>query len=824
MSDISARSGACRNCSQQLEPGDAYCCQCGQPTGAIVWSFSTREAPGRGSIAIRPGDTFYLVAQNTGTASVRVEVDSRSASGILQQPPTPMRVEPGQSHAFALRHSPEETPGGLLRACSEDGRRRDWWERRSRRELELPVARAVHVYRETWLPGSPTLLFPPGVRRQTLRVWNDAPRERTLFCAPPGGYQVTCGDRRIEEGLSAGPGVGVDLEISLLPTGPGAAPDAEWRLEPAGEPITLLSLPRARQDAGADVVLAIDFGTRNTSIRVRWRRALVATKPAGTVDLIGDRAGAARFPTEMVIDRRERGFLWGSEAAFYIAARRTTAEEVAIENLKTYLREGVEHFTAFRAEWTTAELVGRYFERLFERIDAYFAVADPTTPLNRDSLQIRYVLTRPVLDADGKDSKGQAYEQALRRALTRCGVQEESITFLQEPVAAAIGIARSRAGDLLTLPDGAVVAVVDSGGGTTDVALARVRLREGKVSLDISGSYALRLAPDNPATPALVRFGAEDRLEVGGNTLDVALWNALLSEAAPLLESELQNPLPQTLMLAPPDISSEELAVRKRVFLAHCRHMKERFAVASRQYLNRPGGQPVEPGETLPFPNRPEYAGIYLEHALYDERLLAPILNPVVGALRERLTSDAGPPDGAHIAQVKRLFYVGGTNIDPFVRDRFARAFPAAPPERDPDAQSPARIAERLHAVVEGAVWVDERLYAPSPLELVVAMGDEERLLLREGAPVLPETLARPVFYSRALDPWEELEACLIVSGGGLREPIVAAQTFYRNPADEVSEVTLRVLVSQERGVTGTLLADGRELDQWRFALVERRR
>src|ERR1019366_2039675 len=97
------------------------------------------------------------------------------------------------------------------------------------------------------------------------------------------------------------------------------------------------------------------------------------------------------------------------------------------------------------------------------------------------------------------------------------------VLFVYEPVAAAYGIARRRGSELLALGEGALIAVIDAGGGTTDVALAQVSLREGKLALAIRGTYALHLDAGNPALASVVRFGAKDRLELGGDILDYAL-------------------------------------------------------------------------------------------------------------------------------------------------------------------------------------------------------------------------------------------------------------------------------------------------------------
>jgi hypothetical protein len=172
-------------------------------------------------------------------------------------------------------------------------------------------------------------------------------------------------------------------------------------------------------------------------------------------------------------------------------------------------------------------------------------------------------------------------------------------------------------------------------------------------------------------------------------------------------------------------------------------------------------------------------------------------------------------------SEVKRVFYVGGTNIDPFVREHFARAFPLAARESYTDAQSDERIAERLHAVVDGALWSDERLFPPAPVALTLRLAGGERPLLVEGAALPPAAVAAPRFFTETLDPGTELDAELIASGGGLPEPLVVARAFHQNETDMPIEVTLSVTVSREKGAVAEIVADGARLPQWRVALTE---
>jgi hypothetical protein len=816
----------CIQCNNPLVATDSYCAQCGRPSGCIRWTLSAARQPGVTPILLRSGESFYLVAQNVGLAQVRIELDTRHIRGARLQGMTTGYVEGRQSLAFELQHLTGEDLGGVLVARSRDALRREWWERASWRQEEFRLPGIVRVRDEKWILGSEAVVFPPGVRQQAARVWNDAERERVFYSEIPVGYRALHAAQAVTKtDLKVPAGQSLELILQALPRAQGnAAPDKEWRLGPDAKPIPVIRLESPPRPPGPDAVVAIDFGTRNTSVRVRWRRTLLATKPEGAVDIIGDKAGSARFPTEMVVHKKDRSFLWGTEAAAAIQANRLAEDEFAVDNLKTHLRVGVDAFTQHGAEWTNEALLVRYFEQIFARLDNYFRTADPSSPLTRASLNLRYVLTRPVLDMNAGDEIGKRYEQAQLRAMERCGVTADAITFALEPVTAAIGIARRREQELLGL-EGQAIAVVDAGGGTTDVALATVRLRGGRIALDLTGSHALNLNQQNAAHIALKWFGMSDRVEVGGNVLDCVLAYQLMADAGSLLETDAR-PVPRNLDLAATSdafapVSSPAL---NRQRLAICRQMKERFARFSRQYLNRPKGTPLAEGESLPFPTRAELEGVYLEHALVDENLFGPILRPVVGELSDRMMQDAEARKEQEVvrpAEVKRAFYVGGTNIDAFVRQRFGRAFPNAQGDSDADAQSMERIAERLNAVVEGAVWYDEQLFAPAPLTLTVQTGDRTETLLTEGAALLPAGIAHPRFVTCVLEPQEELDARLIATGGGLREPICVARGFYRNPSDGAQEVTLRLTVSREYGAIAVLLAEGRQWEMWRFVLTE---
>ena len=277
-----------------------------------------------------------------------------------------------------------------------------WWEVRATRQKRLRAEELVRIAADRWILGCSNLLFPPGVRKQYVRIWNDADQGRLFVSDVPAGYRITNLtlpiDKKVPEVFAQGQ-IELIVEAPLEHLAKGA--DREWLAGPDVEPIPLQRLKSATGDVGEDVVIAIDFGTRNTGVRARWRHSLVEGKQKGTVDIIGDRNGNARFPTEMALHRNGRSFRWGSD----VPRGMLGPDEIRIRNLKTLLRVNAEPYLQENPRWTNAYLLERYFEELFVRIDDYFKAA--AASLSRDNLNVRYIMTRPVLDANEGDVPGQ---------------------------------------------------------------------------------------------------------------------------------------------------------------------------------------------------------------------------------------------------------------------------------------------------------------------------------------------------------------------------------------------------------------------------------
>jgi hypothetical protein len=269
-------------------------------------------------------------------------------------------------------------------------------------------------------------------------------------------------------------------------------------------------------------------------------------------------------------------------------------------------------------------------------------------------------------------------------------------------------------------------------------------------------------------------------------------------------------------------LSPEEQRLRESELVLSCRTMKEAFAYVSTHHLTRSANQPAREHEHFIFANRPDYEGIYLEQSLVGDHLIAPILRTPLENLREEMEQDGFEAEGIRPSKVKHIFYVGGTNIEFYLRQQFQEAFPNSPRlQAEGQEGVEERIAERLNAVVEGAVWCDEALFASSPLNLTLTLDQTEKWRLQQGDPLPPESAAGVDRFLVQLEPYQELDATLSAAGSGLPQPIPIARGFYRNDSEAMQEGALQVRVSREKGVTATLVINGRSYDQWRVALVE---
>jgi len=801
----------CPHCKNQLSDDSKFCPYCGKPSGKIDGFITSQNGglPAEHRVVIPPGGDFYLIVRNNGLAPVSVSVDSSSLMGAKLIGARGGTVQPQNRLSFIFHHDANARLGGSITVISDDGKRKHWWERKSKREEKIRPGDFIAIEKEQWIIGCRNIVFPPGVRRQAIRIWNDSKKMRQFETISPVGYSIhSYGFDVSKNPQSINPGGTLDVKISSI-LNTQIQPDKSWEAGPEKAQIPIVCLKEPGNGAGYDVVVAIDFGTRNTRIRVRWRHSMIIEKFAGTIDNIGDTEDDnSRFPTAMILEKDDRSFHFGKEAQQRIDLNQLQPGEYAVENLKTDIRNDNERFIEINKKWTNEYLLSRYFEPIIKRIDDYFSKAG----VARGNLKVQYIITRPVMDYNEGDTLGKRYEDIFRLVLMNHNIEPDDIVFVLEPEAASIGIGISRQEELLAINEDDPVAVIDAGGGTTDISLARVSLKNGRISLDVKQSIPVRLDDGNILHEALAEFDGSDHVEFGGNSLDCALAYGIMKKPEEIMETT-NYPIPK--WFKPPE---------PNVFPNQCRTMKEAAAWHQRLYLSHvPDNMMSNPEHSQKpiFPNDAKLEGIYLDWGHFDEVVYESIFSPLTAETRKQLSTGNG-----HIqpGQIRRVFYVGGTNIDSAVRRRFSTIFgKGIASDNDPNAQSDPRIEERLNAVVDGAVWFGEQIFHPCTVDLFSLINGDKKPLLHRGDPVKSKSIRPPDVFPKMIqiDAGEEIDAALLVGHPDLPEPVEAARAFYRNDSASEIETTLKITITREDGVEAVLNVDGGEIQMWNFLLFE---
>ena len=214
-------------------------------------------------------------------------------------------------------------------------------------------------------------------------------------------------------------------------------------------------------------MLAVDFGTVNTGAAVRW--------PDERIDKVKLDPASDTMPSAVMLD--DDGWRVGQSA---LNARRSHPETF-IGSPKARL--GQEPTVLGTTMVTPAQIASRVLAVVRERAIRAAGGTDP----------VRVVLTHPV-------RWGSARLSALTEAARLAGFPAEQIHLLPEPVAALHAHVTP-----WSLPNGSRVAVVDTGGGTCDVAI-------------------LQTTDDPVPGKDLIVVAQEGDDRLGGNDLDNLLY------------------------------------------------------------------------------------------------------------------------------------------------------------------------------------------------------------------------------------------------------------------------------------------------------------
>ena len=481
------------NCAELLQGHFQFCPVCGRRAGRL--SFPT--APGTSStihLVLQPGQTAQRVRlNNDGPSSLSVEV-SVNGPGLttgVKKLAVPGRVsgEPGQK-ILDLRLEPLAGPDGQAQltfssATAPPGE--DPW---GERPAEMRHVRVEwHERRPAQLTVlTPTLQFHSRAGRQrALRICNTGDLPLPLLL-PPLPSDFAFGEMQV---LPAELAPGQELALPLCFRG-GTMPAARHTLffdaQSARVPFYLVTEQEQAGAARPDWIIAIDFGTSNTSVVGRSIPGNGLRPDEGQCIPLHGNDGKDRFSSAMLYNARERRWTFGDEAErqaqfsnpdVMLIDDRNSLKMSLGQDREPYLegapwssREWMEAHPSARSTLTVASLLQTYFRHL--KSD----VIDPHLSEQADA-HVQYVLSLPVLDG----LSGERYQRQRDRMLQGFShvfdVPEEQIITELEPNCAANHLLLGKGYPLLRalvkksdtiFSPGDRFVVVDSGGGTTDIA------------------------------------------------------------------------------------------------------------------------------------------------------------------------------------------------------------------------------------------------------------------------------------------------------------------------------------------------------------------
>ena len=758
ISELTCRDIHAHACPQIIKPETAFCPTCGRPTVGVSAS------PSAAQVVLAPGqNTLSLPLRVVGQAKVVVRARVAAAE------PVRFKTREGVDTIFDGSAPKPENAGPLTITLPMV------WTDDERPSLEVP--RQVPLHLET-LDGPPRDIFNVEPANRA-RAW--APLVLQVSSPRPAKLEVATEvlllsgrerERELEL-INSGdsplqlrpPVVPVGFEISARDSGNSGewvlAPGARkvWSVRalsqaPAGATamalhniagvelgkITMLVPARSALATRTRYVVGVDFGTSGTSIYQRDGRddnqkavALLDVKARAGVD------DPKRFPTVLYVSFKnglESGFYIGYEALQKQQQKEGDAPGLFVREIKSLLRTDEEPFVLqFGPNYRVDLLLRRFLQKLREQI------IEPQLEGGRTA-SVAWNFSLPVLDSHAGGSR-QLFERQksrLENAIRDAGTIKtgDELEFFTEPFCAAVylllGHGNYRYPRNRGPRDGDWACIFDSGGGTTDVVLGRLRLEQGQMRFEeVRALGGYQKAGEQKVTT----FGGE--LLTRKTAIYLSVWQRpgevgdaqaredrsyklVLHEVARLSrqgalghrdERIVADDLRTIAALAP---DNEEIFMQPKVVLD--KKIKTNPWVEfydlweDVERFKRQLASVALPGATvnLPFPSRESDDKTFpvpIVRREFDEVVVNRRLDAMSAAMQTQIF---GGEDVAAPAEVRWVFGVGGNCRVRRVQDWLGEFFPDRNSVQDLTVVSGglADESDRMLAVAGGAVWANK--------------------------------------------------------------------------------------------------------------------
>ena len=448
------------SCNEAIEVNWLFCPNCGTNTNGlenVPDEVISTSVDGSERISIKTRNPVRSLAVAIESCDSRIEIVSHPywSNGEIGFEISAKNLLANSSATLVLR--------------SPDSVRKDRWTLENDRLISISIRRTEGQFVPKLYPE--LLYFTDHNDLRDLTLVNEGDATQDVFVHPSSGYRIAQHD--IQTPIRLESRKSVKLKVQRVS---GSSSDGQIHLlnkagEPIGKAIKIVRRTSRRNRILPALVIAIDFGTSNTSV--------FALKPGQEGNL---------RPTPIPIKGQSRietsvELVSGSKWEFF-GPRNTDAMGV-VRDLKTLSREnGVVQL--FGRTFTAQEILVKLLDDLFRNyIEPYIDGRISSHDL-AEGAHIEFVFTVPVRDGVGTLNY-EAYVETLTDAATRAGILDEERHFTvitrPEPDAAAVEVALNAHKKGRSIKEGDRMLVIDLGGGTSDITSCIINLESGKVSL-----------------------------------------------------------------------------------------------------------------------------------------------------------------------------------------------------------------------------------------------------------------------------------------------------------------------------------------------------
>ncbi len=704
----------CLWCSNSKVREQKFCPYCGRATGR-VWGPILSQYEKIGSvknIEIENGGSFFIRFEHIYGESVDIYCDISDAPNVLfKKDPTETQgfVQVNKNidnkcFEFCLKDYKKQ-PSGIIRFRLNNGLRNlnEIWKNNNFEEISYQIDGKVAVASSEWNLGSEFLFFSNKIERQNICIYNPSSIDRNFVIDPPSGYNVYSNDSFGNTEISIKANSNAVLSIEKNNMNLEKAP--YWEI--ANQKVELVEVkPQQKNKNRRKLRISFDLGAKTFSIRACWvgGHPMLSKNNCCIEDI-----GGKYFSSSMIIDKTGRGefycfnnvddfkqkyFSYDNEKAKKIKTiddcilhLPNTKNLVAITGLKTLIR-----FNQKRSDLDNEFLLGKFFSEVYKIMKQWakelFPKANKSIPTGfklNTFFKPDYIFTYPILEKEDEIKRYiDTFKNAFNKAFSEENIEESQISFISEPEVILNYMVLEKNDIFKTLSEDDLFATVDSGAGTTDLSVGKIKKDKGIVTLTDIKSIHLELTDEQKSKypPAIQKTPY-----LGGNLLDFIFSDALDKNA--YLISTFSNGTYISFWKAVwGDESNSPTKTKEK--LAFCKNIKEQFEKEANENKKNP---------TRHILNRENYLqeeDVGFDYKSYGNVVIESIFKDIVVEAYDKLFSM-----GINCKKVNTIALVGGSNICRYVRNSIFSNLHLTLEATKQDGF--LTDYDRLYAVVEGA-------------------------------------------------------------------------------------------------------------------------